>query len=257
MTQPTDPQQPADQPTPAWPVPSAAPEPQHPGYTQPVDPFFETTNTPPSAQVSPAHDPTNPYTAPTYYPTGSAAVPPPPTAPVSATPYPYPGHQGYPGFPVAPVPPPKKRHKGLIITAIVLGVLLLLCGAGGVAAYVLLNGGEGKGADTASTAAQEFLTAIYKERNATKAEALVCKEARDRKAIDSKIKELEDKQEQLKSPAYTWDTIKVENQTETRGESTITIKLTTSDEKVAEQTVKLELVKRDGWFVCEVREIKK
>jgi len=37
----------------------------------------------------------------------------------------------------------------------------------------------------------------------------------------------------------------------------VTVKLATSDEKVAEQTLKLMMVKRDGWFVCEVQEQKK
>lgn len=278
MTQPEEQQpnqQPADQPTPGWPQPTSSPpaatpppvspppppvspppyqpappaapqnpyspQPAEPVYQPPVDPF--NTTTPPAG---------SPYTAPTYYPAGSAPVPPPPTAPISATPYPYPGHPGYPGG--VPVQPPKKRNKGLIITAIVLGVLLVLCLIGGVGAFLLLRDTEGTGKPTAKEAAQGFLTEIYKNNDATKAEKLVCKEARDAKAIKSKVTEVKDQTSKLKSPTFDWDTVKVENETDKRADTTVTIKLTTSDEKVSEQTVKLELVKRDGWFVCEVRE---
>jgi hypothetical protein len=148
--------------------------------------------------------------------------------------------------------PPKKKHKGLIITAVVLGVLLVLCLVGAAGAFFLLNTNEGKGETTAKDAAQEFLVAIYKDGDVAAAEKLVCKEARDAKEIGDKVKEIKDQGAKLKSPSYTWDSIKIANETETQADTTVVVKLATSDEKISEQTLKLVLVKRDGWFVCEV-----
>jgi hypothetical protein len=164
-----------------------------------------------------------------------------------------------PGFTPDPTlqPPPKKKSKALLITSIVLGVVLLLCAAGGVGAFFLLNNSEGTGATTAKDAAHDFLTAIYKEHDGTAAEKLVCNEARDREAIKAKIKEIEDQKAALKGPSITWDTPKIENETAERADTTVTIRLTTTDEKLSEQTLKLTLVKHDGWFVCEVQEQKK
>ena len=145
----------------------------------------------------------------------------------------------------------------MIITAIVLGVLLVLCLVGAAGAFVLLNNHEGKGKDTARAAAQEFLTAIYKDGNATSAEKLVCKEARDAKEIGDKVKEIKDQGAKLKNPSYSWDSIKSANETETSADTIVVVKLSTSDEKLSEQTLKLMLIKRDGWFVCDVKEQRK
>ncbi len=257
---------PAD-PTPVWPAPPAAASPEsQPGpgaapgqpYQAPVDPFSATTNTPASAQL-PSQE-ANPYTAPTYYPTGQAPVPS-SAPPASGVPYPYtpgqPGQPGYPGYPGAPVAAPKKKHKGLIITAVVLGVLLVLCLAGAAGAFFLLNTSEGKGEDTPRAAAQGFLTAIYKDGAADAAEKLVCKEARDSQEIADKVKQIKDQGAKLKSPSYAWDSIKITNETETAADTTVVVRLSTADEKVSEQTLKLMLVKRDGWFVCDVKEQRK
>ncbi len=218
-----------------------------------MDPFQQTTNTPASAQLP---DPTQPL------PVGQ------PGMPVSAQPYsgqpysgqPYPGQPGqpyaYPGqpYPGAPMPAPKKKSKALLITGIVLGVLALLCAAGGVGAFFLLQGGEGKGADTPKAAAQNFLTAVYKDGDVEDAEKLVCKEARDKDAITKKVNEVKDQKSKLSSPTITWSGPDIKDETEEAATTTVTLKLATSDEKISEQTLKLQLVKRDGWFVCEVQE---
>jgi len=201
-------------------------QPGQPAYQPPQDPFHTTTMTPASAQL-----PYNPYGQ--LSPEGQP------------TPLGLPPDQML-------QPPPKKKSKALLITSIVLGVVLLLCAAGGVGGFLLINNSEGKGAETAKDAAQGFLTAVYKDHDGTAAEKLVCNEARDRKAIDAKIKEIQDQKAKLKGPSITWDSPEIENETAGQANTTITIKLTTSDEKLSEQTVKLTLVKHDGWFVCEV-----
>jgi flagellar basal body-associated protein FliL len=190
-------------------------------YQPPQDPFHTTTMTPASAQIHHGDVP------------------------------------GHPQMPQVPGEPPKKRNKGLIITAIVLGVVLVLCGVGGVGAFLLLRNNEGRGAETAKIAADDFLTAVYKDHNGTAAEKLVCGEARDRKAIDKKIEEVKSQKAKLKGPSITWEVPTIENETAEKADATVTIKLTTSDEKLSQQTLKLGLVKHEGWFVCEVQEQKK
>jgi flagellar basal body-associated protein FliL len=233
---------------------------QPPAGHQPADPFQQTTNTPASAQL-PQVDPNQPYPVSAQpYPVSSQPYS---AQPYSGQPYPgqpYPGQpypgQPYPGqpFPGAPMAPPKKKSKALLITGIVLGVLALLCAAGGVGAFFLLRGGEGKGAATAKEAADGFLTAIYKDGEPADATKLVCKEARDEKAITSKVNEVKDQKSKLQSPTITWSSVDVKNETAESADTTVTLKLTTTDEKISEQTLKLQLVKRDGWFVCEVQE---
>lgn len=177
--------------------------------------------------------------------------------PASGPPSPYGSPQAQPYPPFAAVEqPPKKRNTGLIITAIVLGVVLVLCAGGGVGAFFVLRDTEGKGAASAKEAAQDFLTAIYKKGDVASAEKLVCSEARDRDAIAGKVKEVEAQKEGLKDPTVTWNVPKIDNETAERADTTVTVRLTTSDEKVSEQTLKLILVKREGWFVCEVKEQK-
>jgi hypothetical protein len=197
-------------------------QPGDPVYQPPQDPFQSTTNTPASAQL--------PYGQP---------------------------YGQVPGYPTVIEQQPKKKNKGLMITGIVLGVVLLLCAVGGVGAFILLNNNEGKGAGSAQDAAQDFLEAVYKDHNPAAAEKLVCGEARDREAIEAKINQVKDQKGKLKNASIAWDSPKIENETAERADTTVTVKLTTSDEKLAEQILKLTLVKKDGWFVCEVQEQKK
>lgn len=252
MTQPEDPQQPA-QPSaePAAPQPESTggvPLPpgwgqQQPAPQQPITPVYQPQDGQPVYQP-----PQDPFHTTTMTPAG---------VPTSGAPGPYgdPQTQAYPPF-QAVEQPPKKRNKALIITAVVLGVVLLLCAAGGVGAFFLLRDTEGKGAASAEDAAQDFLTAVYKDGDVTSAEKLVCGEARDREALAAKIKEVEAQLAGLRDPSITWNNPKISNETAERAETTVTVKLTTSDEKLSEQKLKLILVKRDGWFVCEVKEQK-
>lgn len=220
MTQPEDQQQP-DIPRP-------------PGWGQPPQqqPEYQPEQQPPAPDYGQYGPPQDPFHTTTMTPT-SAQIPP---------------------FVPGPAPPQGKRNTALIVTAIALGVMLVLCAVGGVGTYFLLRDTDGEGAVTARDAAQGFLTAIYKDADAAEAEKLVCSEARDKKAIEAKINEIADQKSKLKSPSITWDTLKIANETTEQADTTVTVKLTTSDEKVSAQTLKLTLVKREGWFVCEVRE---
>lgn len=181
-------------------------------------------------------------------------------APHPIHPAPHPGqaapHPGQPAPPAAQpphVPPaPKKRH-GVLIASLALAVALLLCAGGGTTAFLLLRGmEEGEGAAEPVIAVEEFLTAVYEDKDAERAASLVCTEARDREAIAKKIAEIEKYESTYEDPRFRWDEPTVDEQNEERAVVSVQLTVTTQDEKIATQRLTFTVVKKTGWWVCEV-----
>jgi hypothetical protein len=148
---------------------------------------------------------------------------------------------------------PKKR-RALLITSIVLAVVLVLCGGGGLTAWLLIGKtGDGKGADKPEAAVAAFLEAVYTDHDAKQAAKLVCSEARDEKAIAKKVNEVKGYTDKYSSPRFRWDEPKVDDQNAERATVSVRLRLTTGDEKTADQQLKFTVVKKTGWWVCEVR----
>ncbi|RIV34514.1 Rv0361 family membrane protein [Micromonospora radicis] len=178
---------------------------------------------------------------PTSGPTGPASQPP-------AQPGPAPGAPPY----ELPAGPPQ-RKRGALVASLALAVVLLLCAGGGVAAFLTLRDAEsGAGATEPSVAVDEFLTAIYEERDAAKAARLVCTAARDQNKIRAKVAEIEEYVATYESPRFRWDTPKVDNETGDRATVTTTVTVTTADEKIADQDLRFTVIRKTGWWVCEV-----
>ncbi|RQX10531.1 hypothetical protein, partial [Micromonospora inaquosa] len=162
--------------------------------------------------------------------------PPPPPA--------YPAYQG--------TTEPKKK-RGLLIAAIALVVIMVLCVGGGVVAFLTLRNAEtGEGAKEPAVAVDEFLTAIYKDRDATKAASHVCAASRDDDKIAAKVAEVEKYASTYQNPRFRWTTPKVDNQTGERATVSTRLTMTTADEKVADQELRFTVVQKTGWWVCEV-----
>ncbi|MFJ5619902.1 collagen-like protein [Micromonospora sp. NPDC093243] len=219
----------------------AQPAPGQPGAPtlagQPGSPAFPGQPGSPAFPGQPG-DPTAGGTAPSGHPpvTDPAAIPAPPA--------------GYPPY-GAPAPPKKKR--GLLIAAIALVVVLVLCVGGGVTAFLTLRNVEtGEGAKEPAVAVERFLTAVYRERDAAKATALVCSSSRDDDKIATKVAEVEKYVSEYKSPRFRWTTPKVDNQTGDRATVSTKVTMTTADEKVADQELRFTVVQKTGWWVCEV-----
>jgi len=158
---------------------------------------------------------------------------------------------GQPGYGQPPTPPKKRR--GLLIVSIVLAVVLVLCGGGGLAAFLMLRNTEtGTGADAPEAAVENFLDAVYVQRDAKKATELVCAEARDDKAIKKKVEDIKKQVEANKDPKFRWTPLKVDDKNEKRAIVSTKLTLITSDEKMAEQQLKFTVVQKTGWWVCEV-----
>ncbi|MBT8225128.1 MAG: hypothetical protein HKP61_20445 [Dactylosporangium sp.] len=148
-------------------------------------------------------------------------------------------------------PAPPKPGRGLLITMILLACLVVFGGVG-TAAFLILGRSEGEGAASPDTAVDQFLTAVYKEKDAAAAEKIVCASARDSKAIRKRIEQLREYELTYKAPSYTWPAPTVESQQQETATVTATVTLTTSDDRVSEQRLKFLTVKGDGWLVCEI-----
>lgn len=185
---------------------------------------------------SPASGPEADRIAPSAAGTPAAgAIPPPPPA--------YPAYRA-PGAP---------RRRGVLIASLVLAAALLLCGGGGTAAFLALRDTEsGEGATEPAVAVDNFLTAVYRDRDARKAAALVCSAARDQRKLDAKVAEVNRYTTTYPDPRFRWSSPKVDNQTGDRATVTTKLTVTTADEKVAEQALRFTVVRKTGWWVCEV-----
>ncbi|MGC4811268.1 hypothetical protein ACLQ29_12170 [Micromonospora sp. DT228] len=167
---------------------------------------------------------------------GSAAIPPPP-----------------PAYPLYPGTAEPKKKRGLLIAAIALVVIMVLCVGGGVLAFLTLRNAEtGEGAKEPAVAVDEFLTAVYKDRDATKATNRVCAASRDDKKIAAKVAEVQKYASEYQNPRFRWTTPKVDNQTGDRATVSTRVTMTTADEKVADQDLRFTVVQKTGWWVCEV-----
>lgn len=269
-------------PPPAFPPPAQEPFPQPGAFPPPAqDPFAQ-----PTAGTFPGQDPLAQPTAGAFPPAQPGAFPPPGPAgapqpagpgafpagsgtlpagsgqppgpgayPAGPGAYPagpgaYPADPGQPAYPGAAAP---KKRRGLLIVSLVLAAAVLLCGGGGTAAFLALrNAEDGQGAKEPTVAVDNFLTAVYKERNARKAATFVCSAARDDDKIADKVAEVQKYAKEYQNPRFRWTTPKVDNQTGDRATVTTRVTMSTADEKVANQDLRFTVVRKTGWWVCEV-----
>ncbi|GAA0710316.1 hypothetical protein Drose_02470 [Dactylosporangium roseum] len=216
------------------------PDPNQPPYAPPTGSF--PAGPPPTGHFGP---PTSQFPPPTgQFPTGpmQTGVVPPFSGPPAPT-------SGFPGYQPAP-PPPKKR--GLTITLIVLAVVLVLCGGGGAAAYFVVQGDQGKGQSSAVEAVNGFLKAVYKDKNTDEALKFVCGSSRNKDKLAQRVDDIRKYDAGLSSPSYTWPTPTVDKQENNSATLIVPVKVSTSDEKVAETKYKFLATNDNGWWVCEI-----
>jgi hypothetical protein len=161
---------------------------------------------------------------------------------------PAPGVPPYPAFPA-----PKRRRRGLLITAIVLAGVLLLCGGGGLAGYLVLRDVDtGEGAAEPVAAVESFLDAVYVKQNATAAATLVCGEARDVGALQDKVDEIQRNARTYPNPRYKWDPPKVEQQDAEKALVSTRLTVLTADDRSTAEQLRFTVVHKTGWWVCDV-----
>jgi hypothetical protein len=185
-----------------------------------------------------------------------------PGAPFADAPFPGPfADAPFPGAPFTgaqqhwqvPEAAPAKRRRTAMWVTVALAVTLVLCGGGGVSAYLLLRDAEnGEGAPDPATAVTRFLTAVYTDRDARAANNLVCSEARDAKKISAKVDEVKAYDSQYQTPRFAWAEPSIATETKERAMVSVALTMTTQDEKTAAQDLTFTVVKKTGWWVCEV-----
>jgi hypothetical protein len=247
------------------PYPIPQPQPQADPYAAPPPTSAPPTSGQPYAQ--PYGQPYAPQTGAFGQPTGQ--FPPPtgqfPTGPMPTGHIPQPGMappfsgppapvSGMPvsGYPVYPAQPQPKKKRGLMITLIVLGIVVVLCGAGGAATYFVVQNNQGTGAPNAVDAVNSFLTAVYKNNNSEEALKYVCASSRNKDKLAARVDEIRKYNASLNTPTYTWPPPTVEKSAKDEATLAVSIKVTTVDEKVAESKYKYIATQSKGWWVCEI-----
>jgi hypothetical protein len=174
--------------------------------------------------------------------------------------YPTTGFPGQPGgydpaggYPGQPAPP---RGRRTLLISLIAAVILVVIAGGGITAFLLLRNSGGEGQATPTAAAANFLTAVYKDKDATKAGKYVCASARDKGNITKKVDEVKAYAQKFnRDPQFTWDEPKVDNQSKESATLSATVRFVTSDDRTAEQKLSITAVKDDGWLVCEVKSV--
>jgi hypothetical protein len=147
--------------------------------------------------------------------------------------------------------PPKKKRTGLWVS-LALTVIVLLCAGGGLSAFLILRNTDTGGAPDPASAVEDFMTAVYTRQDATAAEDLVCREARDPEALAERVREIKGYETDYEGPTFQWTEPEVSGQTEDRATVTTKLTLSTTDEKSSEQTLTFVTVRKTNWLVCEI-----
>ncbi|MEU7960278.1 Rv0361 family membrane protein [Micromonospora humida] len=183
----------------------------------------------------PRQDPPDPggATAPGLSPSGVGAPP----------------STGHPGYRAAT----PARRRGPLVAWLALAAAVVLCGGGGTLAFLTLRDSEGgEGAKEPTVAVDGFLTAVYQERDAARAANFVCAESRDPQKINAKVAEVQKYATTYINPRFRWSSPTVDSQNGDRATVSTTLTMTTADEKIAEQPLRFTVVRKTGWWVCEV-----
>jgi hypothetical protein len=147
---------------------------------------------------------------------------------------------------------PPRRRAGLWV-ALALVVTLLLCGGGATSAYLLLrNADSGTGAPDPATAVNRFLTAVYTQQDATAANALVCRNARDQKKLTARVAQIKDYSAQYDGPSFRWTDPAVASQDQESATVAVQLTMSTEDEKQAQQELTFTVIHKTGWLVCDI-----
>jgi flagellar basal body-associated protein FliL len=152
------------------------------------------------------------------------------------------------------VPPTKapKGKRGALWVSLALTATLMLCAGGAVSAYFLLRDADNPGSPDPATAVNRFLTAVYTQQDASAADDLVCREARDQTKLTDRVNEIKNYSGEYQDPVYRWDEPAVSNSGEDRALVSVHVTMSTGDEKTARQDLEFTVIRKTGWLVCEV-----
>jgi hypothetical protein len=145
-----------------------------------------------------------------------------------------------------------RRRRAGLWASVALTVTLLVCGGGAASAYVLFRNADVGGAPDPATAVNRFMTAVYTEQDASAADDLVCREARDAEALSARVEEIRGYANEYDGPSFRWSDPAVAGRTEERATVSVDLTLTTDDEKTSQQRLTFTTVRKTNWLVCEI-----
>ena len=151
-----------------------------------------------------------------------------------------------------PPPPAPKGRRGTLWVSLALTATLMLCAGGAVSAYFLLRDADNPGSPDPATAVNRFLTAVYTQQDASAADSLVCREARDQTRLTDRVNEIKNYSDEYQDPVYRWDEPAVSDSGEDRARVSVEVTMSTADEKTAKQDLEFTVIRKTGWLVCEV-----
>ncbi|GIF25235.1 hypothetical protein BJ973_007487 [Actinoplanes tereljensis] len=155
--------------------------------------------------------------------------------------------------PPTPLPAEEKKgRRGAVWVSLALAATLLLCAGGAVSAYFLLRDADNPGSPDPATAVNRFLTAVYTQQDASAADDLVCREARDQTKLADRVAEIKSYSDGYTDPVYRWEEPTVSSSGEDRALVSVQLTLSTADEKTAKQDLEFTVIRKTGWLVCEV-----
>jgi hypothetical protein len=148
--------------------------------------------------------------------------------------------------------PPRPRRRGPLWVSLALVSTVLLCGGGAVSAYFLLRDADNPGSPDPATAVDRFLTAVYTQQDATAADDLVCREARDQHKIADRVQEIKTYSAGYSDPVYRWAEPAVSGDGKDHAQVDVKVTVSTADEKSAGQQLQFTVIRKTGWLVCDV-----
>jgi hypothetical protein len=154
-------------------------------------------------------------------------------------------------FEAAPAPDNKKKRNAVWVS-LALAATLLLCAGGAVSAYFLLRDADNPGSADPATAVSRFLDAVYHQQDATAADKLVCREARDETKLADRVRDIKTYSDGYQEPDFRWDEPAVASSGEDRAVVSVQLTMSTADEKTARQELQFTVIRKTGWLVCDV-----
>jgi len=139
-----------------------------------------------------------------------------------------------------------------VIVTVAFVVLVTLCLGGGTTSLLVVQNLEPKGTPTPEEAVEGFLRGVFTERSAANAGAYVCAENRSDDQLTRLVFEVRQFQRRNSSTDTRWTYPPVTYPARRRASADVTLRFSTVDSQPVERRLKLTLVDRLGWWVCEV-----
>jgi hypothetical protein len=136
------------------------------------------------------------------------------------------------------------------MAALAFTVLLALCLGGGTVSFLVVQAIEPHGAATPRDAVEGFLRGVFTDRSADPAE-FICTENRDDKDLARLVFQVRELQRRYSSSDVQW-TYPPLDQASKSIDTTVTLHYSTVDGKTVDKPLRMLLVNRLGWWVCEV-----